>query len=75
MTVAKTIGAQIRTKPHLKPVYVSIGNMISLETAIKTVRHCMISGRMPEPLLIANKIANIEKRKVNMSTQTQDPRE
>jgi deoxyribonuclease V len=69
----ETIGAQIRIKPHLKPVYVSVGNMISLETAIKTVRHCMISGRIPEPLLIAHKIANTEKRKVNMPTQTQDP--
>lgn len=71
----ETIGAQIRIKPHLKPVYVSVGNMISLETAIKTVRHCMISGRIPEPLLIAHRIANTEKRKINMPTQTQDPSE
>jgi endonuclease V-like protein UPF0215 family len=49
--------------------------MISLETAIKTVRHCMISGRIPEPLLIAHNIAKAEKRKVNMPAQTQDPGE
>ncbi len=45
-----------------KPVYVSVGHMVSLETAVKIVRHCMMNSRAPEPILQAHKAAS-EKRK------------
>ena len=59
------IGAIVRTKSSCKPIYVSVGHMISLETAIKIVRHCARDNRVPEPILKAHETANTEKRKIN----------
>jgi deoxyribonuclease V len=57
------VGAVVKTKNNRKPVYVSVGHMISLETAIEIVRHCMRDNRVPEPILKAHETANIEKTK------------
>ncbi|MEM3823568.1 MAG: endonuclease V [Candidatus Bathyarchaeia archaeon] len=59
----KVIGAAVTTKRGCKPVYVSVGHMISLETAIKIVKHCARSNRIPEPILKAHEMANLLKRK------------
>jgi deoxyribonuclease V len=56
----ETIGAVVTTKHECKPVYVSIGHMVSLETAIKIVKNCAKS-RIPEPLLQAHKLATKER--------------
>jgi deoxyribonuclease V len=59
----KVIGAVVTTKVGCKPVYVSVGHMISLETAIKIVKHCTCNNRIPDPILKAHKMANLLKRK------------
>jgi deoxyribonuclease V len=64
------IGAQILSKRGLKPIYVSVGHMISLGTAIEIVKRCTLHNRVPEPVLQAHRIATAEKRKVNISTAT-----
>jgi deoxyribonuclease V len=56
----EVIGAVVTTKQGAKPVYVSIGHMVSLETAVKMVKHCARS-RIPEPLLQAHKLATKER--------------
>jgi deoxyribonuclease V len=56
------IGAVVTTKEGSKPVYVSIGNLISLETAVKIVKHCVRGSRVPEPLLQAHRIATAERQ-------------
>jgi len=66
----EVIGAQIISKRRLKPIYVSVGHMISLGTAIEIVRRCTLHNRLPEPILQAHRIATAEKRKVNISTAT-----
>jgi deoxyribonuclease V len=66
------IGAEIKATPNAKPVYVSVGHMISLKTAIRIVKHCTIENHIPQPLLLAHKAANAEKRKVNITTLTQE---
>jgi deoxyribonuclease V len=65
----ETIGVQVKKEPNMKPMYVSVGNMISLETAIKIVKHCMDPEPIPKPLVLAHRMANDEKRKINMSTR------
>jgi deoxyribonuclease V len=55
------IGSVITTKESAKPVYVSVGHLISLRTAIKIVKHCVRNNRIPEPLLLAHKIASEER--------------
>ena len=64
------IGAQITTKLEQKPVYVSVGHMISLKTAIKIVKKCTLNSRIPEPIAMAHKIATAEKRKINIPATT-----
>lgn len=60
------IGAAVTTKHGSKPVYVSVGHMISLKTAIRIVKHCTRGNRIPEPILKAHTIATEEKRKINI---------
>ena len=57
---AKVIGEVITTKIDAKPIYVSIGHMVSLETAVEIARHCS-RGRIPEPLLQAHNLATKER--------------
>jgi len=58
----EVVGAVVKTKHECKPVYVSVGHMISLETAVKIVKHCTCRERIPEPILKAHEIATEEKR-------------
>jgi deoxyribonuclease V len=55
------IGSVVTTREGSKPVYVSVGHLISLKTAIKVAKHCVRSSRIPEPLLQAHKIASQER--------------
>lgn len=64
----EVIGAVVTTKHGCKPVYVSVGHMVSLETAIKIVKHCAEHNRVPEPILKAHEIATAEKRKINIAS-------
>ena len=64
----EVIGAVVKTKQECKSVYVSVGHMVSLETAIKIVRHCTRHSRIPEPILKAHQIATAEKRKININS-------
>lgn len=57
------VGAKIIIRHECKPLYVSIGHMISLETAIKVVKHCIHQSHIPEPILKAHKLATLEKAK------------
>jgi deoxyribonuclease V len=66
----RIIGAVVTTKGGCKPVYVSVGHMISLETAIKIVKHCARHNRIPEPIWKAHEIANVVKRKINNTSTT-----
>lgn len=52
----ETIGASV-SKGGKKPIYVSIGHKVSLETAIEIVRHCTLHYRIPEPIRAAHKMA------------------
>jgi deoxyribonuclease V len=56
----EVIGAVVTTKQGAKPIYVSIGHMVSLETAVKIVKHCT-KNRIPEPTLQAHNLATKER--------------
>ena len=58
---SRVIGAAVTTKQGCKPVYVSVGHMVSLKTAIKIIKHCARGKRIPEPIFKAHKIATEEK--------------
>lgn len=65
------IGAVVTTKEGSKPVYVSVGHLVSLETAVKIVTHCVRRSRIPEPLLQAHKIATAERQLFNQQAKLQ----
>ena len=52
------IGAALRTRPGAKPLYISIGHRISLETAIQMVLACTRAYRLPEPTRQAHHLAS-----------------
>ena len=53
----KIVGSIVKTVDCAKPVYVSVGHLISLRRAVEIVKHCTRSGRIPEPLRKAHEIA------------------
>ncbi len=50
----ETIGAALRTRSGVKPVYVSIGHKVDLEIAIDWVLQCCRGYRLPEPTRLAH---------------------
>ena len=53
----ETIGAALRTKTGVKPVYVSPGHLIDLPSAINWVMACCRGYRLPEPTRLAHQVA------------------
>ena len=51
---SEVIGAALRTKRGLKPVFVSIGHKVDLEAAIGWVLACCRGYRLPEPTRLAH---------------------
>lgn len=45
-----------------KPIYVSVGHMVSLETAVNIVRHCIHGFLVPEPIRAAHSLACKERK-------------
>jgi deoxyribonuclease V len=50
------IGAVVRTRRSVKPVYVSVGNKCLLEDAIELVLRCTTKYRLPEPTRLAHQL-------------------
>jgi deoxyribonuclease V len=53
----EVIGAAVRTRAGVKPVYVSIGHMIDLPSAVRLVLGCCRGYRLPEPTRLAHMAA------------------
>jgi deoxyribonuclease V len=54
----KQIGAVLRTKDRVKPVFVSQGHRVSLERAVDVVLQCTRRYRIPEPVRRAHILVN-----------------
>jgi deoxyribonuclease V len=52
------IGAVLRTRVKVKPVYISIGHKISLDSAIDYVMRCTTCYRLPETTRLADRLAS-----------------
>jgi deoxyribonuclease V len=54
----ETVGAVVRTRMGVKPVYVSPGHRISLPTAIEYALCCTTKYRLPETTRVADRLAS-----------------
>ncbi|MFA5375002.1 MAG: deoxyribonuclease V [Dehalococcoidia bacterium] len=52
------VGAALRTKRRVRPVYVSIGHRIDLDEACRWVLSCCSGYRLPEPTRLAHQAAS-----------------
>jgi len=55
---AETIGAVLRTRAGVKPLYVSIGHRVSLATAVRWTMACVTRYRLPETTRWAHRLAS-----------------
>lgn len=55
----EVIGAIVRTRPRVKPVYISVGHLADLHTSVKLVMRCVLKYRLPEPIRLAHNAAGM----------------
>lgn len=60
----RTIGAAVRTRDRVRPVFVSIGHRISLAEAVRLTLRCARGLRIPEPTRQAHLLAERTKREL-----------
>jgi deoxyribonuclease V len=61
----QVIGFVIRTKKHVKPVFVSPGHLMDFKASYNIVMACLHGYRLPEPTRLAHIEANRERRNRN----------
>ena len=54
----EVVGAVVRTRQGVKPVYVSVGHRLDLASAVELVLRCTRNRRLPEPVRWAHRLAS-----------------
>jgi deoxyribonuclease V len=54
----EVVGAAVRTKQGVKPVYISAGHRVDLPTAVSFTLACTRGYRLPEPTRLADRLAS-----------------
>jgi deoxyribonuclease V len=67
----ETIGAVLRTKEKVKPVFVSPGHLITLAEAVAVILRCAVRYRLPEPQRAADSLAAQVKRELAAAQQAE----
>lgn len=63
------MGAAVRTRDGVRPVFVSVGHRIGLAQAIRLTLRCVKGFRIPEPTRQAHLVAEREKRRVQSGSK------
>ncbi len=56
------VGAVLRTRTDVRPVFVSPGHLVDIESSIEIVMKCVTDFRIPEPLRMADRLSKKLKR-------------
>jgi len=60
----ETIGAVLRTRENVKPLFISVGNKCTLKDALDITLTCALKYRLPEPTRLADKmVAKVKKNR------------
>jgi len=65
----EVIGRVLRTRTGVKPVYISVGHRVDLESAVRLVLRCTTYYRLPEPLRRADQLA-AQAKKTGLTERT-----
>ncbi len=68
----ETIGAVLRTRPKVSPVYISSGHRISLAHAIDLVMACTTRYRLPETTRAAHRLASDKRYRTATASPSSD---
>ncbi len=60
----EAIGAVVRTRTNVKPIFVSPGHLMSIDSAVQIALACAIKYRLPEPTRLADKGVGEYKQKI-----------
>ena len=52
------VGVVLRTRPNVKPIYVSVGHMADIESGVQLVLSCTPKFRLPLPIRLAHRAAS-----------------
>lgn len=58
MDKGEQIGAVLRSRTHTRPLYISVGHKVTLETALDLVLRCTPTYRLPETTRYADRLAS-----------------
>ncbi len=58
------VGAAFLSKKGCKPIIISPGHLITLDSCLKIVKHSLKGYKIPEPLRLAHKLAQEEKKHI-----------
>ncbi|MFH2054996.1 MAG: endonuclease V [bacterium] len=63
----KVVGAAVRSRENVKPLFVSPGHMIDVDTSVQLIIDLLRGYRLPEPLRLAHVMANKQRRNYDNS--------
>ncbi len=52
------VGVVLRTRPNVKPIYVSVGHLADIESGVQLVLSCTPKFRLPLPIRLAHRAAS-----------------
>ena len=55
------IGIVLRSREGVKPLYISPGHRMGMESALSFMLHCLTRYRLPEPTRLADKFSKVQK--------------
>lgn len=73
-TSDEVIGAVVRTRTNVKPLFVSVGNKCLLKDAIKITLCCATKYRLPEPTRLAHQLVSMLRLKVGQASTPTCPK-